>query len=74
MPDLEHTTNPPDDEFAEQPGYGPVNVLAPRIELNEFRGRYLMIHEGGDNYSDEPKLGGGGKRVACGVVSGLTSQ
>jgi Cu-Zn family superoxide dismutase len=28
-----------------------------------------MIHEGGDNYADEPKpLGGGGARIACGVV------
>jgi len=28
-----------------------------------------MIHAGGDNYSDEPaKLGGGGARMACGVV------
>ncbi|MRR17699.1 MAG: superoxide dismutase [Cu-Zn] SodC1, partial [Deltaproteobacteria bacterium] len=29
----------------------------------------LMIHVGGDNYSDVPeKLGGGGGRLACGVV------
>ena len=28
-----------------------------------------MVHAGGDNYSDEPKLGGGGKRVACGTWS-----
>jgi Cu-Zn family superoxide dismutase len=28
-----------------------------------------MIHESGDNYSDTPKkLGGGGGRIACGVV------
>jgi Cu-Zn family superoxide dismutase len=28
-----------------------------------------MIHAGGDNYSDEPEpLGGGGARIACGVV------
>jgi superoxide dismutase, Cu-Zn family len=28
-----------------------------------------MIHAGGDNYADAPKpLGGGGARVACGVV------
>ena len=32
-------------------------------------GRALMIHANGDNYSDIPKkLGGGGARVACGVV------
>ena len=35
----------------------------------DFQGKSLMIHEGGDNYSDTPKpLGGGGARIACGVV------
>jgi Cu-Zn family superoxide dismutase len=28
-----------------------------------------MIHAGSDNYSDSPKpLGGGGARIACGVI------
>lgn len=44
-------------------------VLAPRIKLFELKGRSLMLHAGGDNYSDVPeKLGGGGARIACGVV------
>ena len=45
-------------------------VLAPRIKkLEEIQGRALMIHAGGDNYSDQPEpLGGGGKRIACGVI------
>jgi Cu-Zn family superoxide dismutase len=44
-------------------------VLAPRLKVSVFKGRSLMIHAGGDNYSDHPKkLGGGGARVACGVV------
>lgn len=44
-------------------------LLAPRLKLHDLEGRSLMIHSGGDNYSDEPKaLGGGGARVACGVV------
>ena len=39
------------------------------LTLADFQGHALMIHEGGDNYSDTPKpLGGGGARVACGVV------
>jgi Cu-Zn family superoxide dismutase len=43
-------------------------VLAPRLKLSDLPGRSLMIHAGGDNYSDFPnKLGGGGARVACGV-------
>lgn len=45
-------------------------VLAPRLKkLSEIKGRALMIHTGGDNHADMPKpLGGGGDRVACGVI------
>ena len=44
-------------------------VLAPRLRLSDLRGRAFIIHVGGDNYSDHPnKLGGGGARVACGVI------
>lgn len=45
-------------------------VLAPRLKLSDLKGRSLMIHAYGDNYSDQPKkLGGGGYRIACGVVA-----
>jgi len=41
-----------------------------RLGINDLRGHALMIHEGGDNYADQPKpFGGGGARIACGVVS-----
>ncbi|SHF68733.1 superoxide dismutase, Cu-Zn family [Modicisalibacter ilicicola DSM 19980] len=43
-------------------------VLAPRLRVSELKGHALVIHEGGDTYSDQPELGGGGPRVACGVV------
>ncbi len=44
-------------------------VVAPRLKMADVMGRSLMIHAGGDNYSDQPApLGGGGARVACGVV------
>lgn len=44
-------------------------TLAPRLSMNDLAGRALMIHAGGDNYSDTPeKLGGGGARIACGVI------
>ena len=44
-------------------------VVAPRVEVHDLDGRSLVIHAGGDNYSDTPAaLGGGGARVACGVV------
>lgn len=45
-------------------------VLAPRLmSVSELKGHALMIHAGADNHSDVPKpLGGGGERVACGVI------
>lgn len=45
-------------------------VLAPKLKkLSEIKGHALMIHAGGDNHSDNPKpLGGGGARMACGVI------
>ncbi|MGE5893983.1 MAG: superoxide dismutase [Cu-Zn] SodC [bacterium] len=50
-------------------GKASLPVLAPRLKVSDLKGRSLMIHAGGDNYSDQPeKLGGGGARVACGVV------
>jgi Cu-Zn family superoxide dismutase len=46
-------------------------VLAPRLKLADVRGRALMVHAGGDNHSDQPApLGGGGGRIACGVIPG----
>ena len=52
------------DGKAEQP------VLAPRLKSpEELKGHALMVHAGGDNHADHPKpLGGGGARVACGVI------
>jgi Cu-Zn family superoxide dismutase len=45
-------------------------VTAPHLKsLATLKGHALMIHAGGDNYSDQPEaLGGGGARIACGVV------
>lgn len=44
-------------------------VLAPRLKLADLKGRSLMIHAGGDNHADHPApLGGGGARMACGVI------
>lgn len=46
-------------------------VLAPRLKLADVQGRALMVHAGGDNHADHPApLGGGGARVACGVIGG----
>lgn len=44
-------------------------VLAPRLKTSDLKGHSLMIHAGGDNFADQPNpLGGGGARIACGVV------
>jgi Cu-Zn family superoxide dismutase len=45
------------------------SFTAPRIkDVSALKGRALMIHAGGDTYSDTPPLGGGGARLACGVL------
>ena len=50
-------------------GKASLPVLAPRMELARLKGHAIMIHAGGDNYKDQPeKLGGGGARIACGVI------
>ncbi len=55
--------------YADADGKATIPVLAPRLQLTDLAGRSLMIHAGGDNYSDTPAaLGGGGARAACGVV------
>jgi Cu-Zn family superoxide dismutase len=44
-------------------------VLAPRLSVATVKGHSVMIHVGGDNFSDHPAaLGGGGARIACGVI------
>lgn len=44
-------------------------VLAPRMKLADLKGKALMVHVGGDNHADHPApLGGGGARMACGVI------
>lgn len=43
-------------------------MFAPRVKVSDLMGRAIVIHSGGDNYSDDPAmLGGGGSRVACGT-------
>lgn len=49
-------------------GTAKVTLRVKGIKAEEFKNRSLMVHEGGDNYSDEPALGGGGARIACGVI------
>lgn len=50
-------------------GSATLPMVVPHLKVKDLTGRSLMIHAGGDNYSDTPApLGGGGGRIACGVV------
>ncbi|UBX48652.1 superoxide dismutase family protein [Providencia alcalifaciens] len=51
-------------------GNATYSVLAPKLKtLKDVQNRALMVHAGGDNYSDHPEaLGGGGARMACGII------
>lgn len=52
-----------------QDGKATLPTLAPKFKLSDLKGHSIMIHAGGDNYSDTPeKLGGGGARIACGII------
>lgn len=44
-------------------------LAAPHIkDIGALKKHALVIHAGGDTYSDTPSLGGGGGRIACGVI------
>lgn len=45
-------------------------VLAPRLmHISQIKNHALMVHSGGDNYSDSPHpLGGGEARIVCGII------
>ena len=49
-------------------GTATLPVLAPRLTVALIKGHSLMIHLGPDNYSEVPMMGGGGPRLACGVI------
>ncbi len=55
--------------YVAQDGSATTPVLAPRLSVALLFQRSIMVHMHGDNFSDTPaKLGGGGARVACGVI------
>lgn len=54
---------------ADAKGLARASVTAPRLRVADLWGHAIIIHAGGDNYSDQPSaLGGGGARVACGTI------
>lgn len=55
--------------YIDAEGKSELPILAPRLKIADLHGHSLMLHAGGDNCSDHPApLGGGGARMACGIV------
>ena len=55
--------------FVADDGTSTASQLASRLSMADLSDHALMIHKGGDNYSDIPeKNGGGGARMVCGVI------
>lgn len=55
--------------IVDEDGTTKTSVVAPRLNTKALKGHALIVHAGGDTYSDTPPLGGGGARVACGVIN-----
>ena len=55
--------------YVDTNGKASLPTLAPRLRVSDLQGLTLMVHANGDNYSDNPPLGGGGSRLACGIIS-----
>jgi len=49
-------------------GEANIPTLAPRLKTKDIESHAVMIHAGGDNYTDTPPLGGGGARIGCGKI------
>lgn len=57
--------------YVNNDGTSTTPVVAPRIpSIDIIKGRAIIVHEKGDNFSDHPApLGGGAGRVACGIIA-----
>lgn len=49
-------------------------VTAKRLKMDDLKSKSLMIHQGGDTYTEPPPSGGGGTRIACGVIEAAAKQ
>jgi Cu-Zn family superoxide dismutase len=55
--------------FVDEKGDATHAAIVPRLKVEDLWGHAIVVHAGDDNYADNPPLGGGGKRVACGVIA-----
>jgi Cu-Zn family superoxide dismutase len=49
-------------------------VTAKRLSLGDLKNKSLVIHQGGDTYSEPPPSGGGGTRIACGLIEAAAKK
>jgi superoxide dismutase, Cu-Zn family len=67
-----HAGDLPNLEVAED-GSATLTFTTTKMTLAEgetsLAGRAIMIHANEDNYTNEPKNGGSGERIACGVIT-----
>ncbi|MCH9689971.1 MAG: superoxide dismutase family protein [Gammaproteobacteria bacterium] len=49
-------------------GQANASVIAPRLSIADIEERSVILHAGGDTYSNIPPMGGGQARIACGVT------
>ena len=55
--------------FVAADGTATNSVPGPRLKTADLARWSLMVHVAGDNHADQPMpLGGGGARMACGVI------
>lgn len=54
--------------FVDANGQANTPLLAPKLTTEKIKDLTVMLHSGGDNYSNNPALGGGAARIACGVI------
>ena len=54
--------------YFDMDGDADIPVLAPRLTLQDVYGRALIIHSGGDNFTDDPPNGGGENRVLGAII------
>jgi Cu-Zn family superoxide dismutase len=55
--------------IVDENGNATIPFLAPNFKVATMKKHALIIHADGDTYSDTPqKNGGGGLRIACGVI------
>lgn len=55
--------------MAGEDGVAAKAMIVKDLTIADILNRSVMVHAGGDNYSDTPApLGGGGARIACGVI------